>query len=428
MAIPPPGDTNERFQKDELPLFSSTYSGLATQLFLGQAGAQIPDEVDQLAYSYRTSQRPGVRVREVVSEDPQTGGYWRLDTFYDDQLGVGILGDQANDFKFQYVGAVYRDLESGLNEYLAQGSGWIFIPDDDAAGSRLMPPYAGYGAWTSEGGPILTLLGEDIHMFILPTGVRPGAILEEGDIFHFGGHLMPTLISQVAVTATSPGGTPHHVTGQANKIGYFFDPSSGFEVDEPGLWTVDVKIWHDGQIGTGQSVDCDPADPFDPGQPCPSGDVLGSADGRYYFYVVPPEAEPLPLLTPEAGFLRISGEVTPITVTGRIPGGINGVTIDYTIAMPGVILDQGQADINGGQFSFTFDPAALNQDFPNLDLMGRDNHEAGLSDTVFIGLLLQGQESSEDVFRAAAVTLQGEQVFVLNSDIVFSVYIPFTKN
>jgi hypothetical protein len=369
-----------------------------------------------------------VRVREVVSEDPQNGGYWRLDTFYDDQLGVGLLGDQANDFKFQYVGAVYRDLESGLNEYLAQGSGWIFIPDDDPRGSRLMPPYSGYGPWTAEGGPILTLKGEDIHMFILPTGVRPGAILEEGDVFHFGGHLMPTLNSQVSVTVTAPGGTQHHVDGQANKIGYFFKPEDSFEVNEPGLWTVDVKVWHDGQIGTGASVNCDPTDPFDPLLPCPSGDVLGSADGQYFFYVVPPEAEPLPLLAPEAGFLRFSGEVTPIIISGRIPSGVSGAAIDYTIAMPGVILEQGQAEIIGNQFSFTFDPEALNQDFPNLDLVGRDNFGAGLSDTVFISLLLQGDGSSGDVFRAAEVTLQGEQVFTLNSLPEIPVYLPFTRN
>ena len=117
---------------------------------------------------------------EVIAEDGQMGGYWRLDTQYDGQLGVGVLGDQPNDFKFQYVGAVYRDLESGYNEYVGQGSGWVFIPDDDELGSRVMPPFAGpgNGGWTRKGGPILTLREKDIHIFILPTGVRPGAVLE----------------------------------------------------------------------------------------------------------------------------------------------------------------------------------------------------------------------------------------------------------
>jgi hypothetical protein len=430
IEVPPPGDVIERFQKGELPLFSSSLSGRPVQLYLGQVGAQLPEEVDQLAYSYRSSQRPGVRVREMVSEDSQTGGYWRLDTFYDDQLGDGLLGDQVNDFKFQYVGAVYRDLETGHNEYLAQASGWIFIPDEDVRGSRLMPPFAGpgNGGWTTEGGPVLTLKGEDIHMFILPTGVRPGAVLEEGDIFTFGGHLMPTLNSQVAVTVTSPGGTAHHVTGQANKIGYFYNPATNFEVDEPGLWTVDVRVWHDGQIGTGQSVDCDPANPFDPALPCPSGDVLGSSNGRYAFYVVPAGEEPLALLTPSPGFLEFGNSVTPITITGQIPLGLSNVTVDYTIGMPGVILEQGQATVSGGTFSFTYDPVTLTQDFPNLDLIGRDKFGAGLADTISIGLLLQGDDGPSKAYQAATVTLQGEEVFVLIGEYRHSAYLPVLMN
>jgi hypothetical protein len=249
-------------------------------------------------------------------------------------------------------------------------------------------------------------------------------VLEQGDIFHFGGHLMPTLNSRVAVTVTAPGGTAYHVDGRANKIGYFYDPAANFEVDEPGLWTVDVRVWHDGQIGTGQSVDCDPADPFDPARPCPSGDVLGSANGRYDFYIVPPTAESLGLTSPSPGFLHFSGTVSPITISGLVPGGLSDVTVDYTISMPGTILKQGQATVNGGTFSFTYDPVTLNQVFPNLDLVDRDKGVNGLADTISIGLLLQGDDGSETVYRATTVTLQGEQVFALTPGYQHFAYLP----
>jgi hypothetical protein len=411
VGLEAPGDLAQRVAKNELPLFISTRSGQPPQFVLRQIGDTIPTDVDQIAYSYRFSQRPGVRVREVIAEEGQSGGYWRLDTLYDDQLGVGVLGDQPNDFKFQYVGAVYRDLDTGQNEYVGQGSGWIFIPEEDQLGSRVMPPFSGpgNGGWTTEGGPLLTLKGQEIHMFILPTGVRPGAVLEEGDQFHFAGHIMPTLDSQVQVTVTAPSGTQHLVAGQANDIGYFYDPTDDFAVDEAGLWTVDVQVWHDGQCSGGATS-----------SPYPSGDVLGSDaiatdGGRYVFYVVPPGETRLTLLAPRSGFLDIGDTITPMTVTGVVPAGLSDVTVDYTITMPGYILKRGHETISGDSFSFKIDPETLNETFPNLDLAGRDDQGPGLADTIAISLFLQGNEGVDRRTMATTITLQGEQVFVIAS-------------
>jgi len=387
----------ERIDKAELPLFISTLSGRSPQIY--------PTDIDQMAYSYRVSQRPGVRVREVVAEDGNNGGYWRLDTLYDDQLGVGVQGDQVNDFKFQYVGAVYRDLLSGRNEYVGQGSGWIFIPDDDPAGSRVMPPFAGYGGWDARGGPILTFRGQDIHIFILPTGTRPGAVLETGDTFHFAGHIMPTLDSQVAITVTAPSGTPHYGRGQANTIGYYYNPADDFTVDEAGLWSVDVTVWHDGTCSGGALT-----------PPYPSGDVLGSESGRYWFYVVPKDQIDLTISAPAPGFLQLLYEVPPITISGPVAAGFTNVTLDYTISMAGYILEHGQVQPSGDTFEIVFDPASLHQDFPNLDLVGRDNvWQAGLSDTFAIGILFQGSQGGQTTYRANTLTLQGNHVYVDNA-------------
>jgi hypothetical protein len=403
-----PGTMAERFTVNEIPLFSSTRSGLPVQM--------RPDDLDQVAYSYRTSQRPGVRVRELVAEDGQSGGYWRLDTLYDDQLGVGVLGDLPNDFKFQYVGAVFRDLASGHSEYLGQGTGWVFIPDNDATGSRVMPPFAGTGngGWTTEGGPLMTLKGEKIDIFILPTGVAPGAVLETGDLFRFAGHIMPTLDSKVSVVVTAPGGAQHAGGGQANAIGYFYDPADDFVVNEAGLWSVDVNVWHDGQCSGGATV-----------PPYPSGDVLGSESGRYWFYVVPKGAPDLAVTSPSPGYHSAGDTLAPIPVAGLIPAGWSSVTLDATIIMPGFILKHVQAAASGGSFQVVFDPVTLAQDFPNLDLTGRDDWQPGLSDTITISMLLRGQSSGQPVARAAVVTLQGNQFYVRQAHAAQSgVYLP----
>jgi hypothetical protein len=420
--LSPPGDLAERAAAQELPLFISTLSGEAPQLVLGKIGTTTPSDVDQIAYSYRSSQRPGVRVREFVAEDAESGGYWRLDTLYDDQLGVGVLGDQTNDFKFQYVGTVYRDLETGRAEYGGQGSGWIFIPDDDPTGTRVMPPFAGFGGWTSEGGPLLTLKGEDVHIFILPTGVRPGEVLEVGDHFRFAGHIMPTLDSRIAVTVTAPSGAQHLIEGKANRVGYIYDPADDFVVDEAGPWTVDVRVWHDGQIGSGEQVSC----ATEPSVPCPEGGVLGSDDGQYAFYVVAQGAARLNVSAPTPGFLPINYEVRPITVTGTLPAGLTDAAVDYTLTMAGFVLERGQAAISGDTYRVVFDPVALHEDFPNLDLVGRDDRLPGLADTFAIGLLLRGQREGHAVYRANTVTIQGEQVFIEDAplDLPYGVYLP----
>ncbi len=396
-----PGDLAERVVSGEIPLLSSTRSGRPPQIF--------PWDLDQIGYMYFYSQRPGVRVREDITEDYTfPAGYWRFETLYDDQMGVGILGDLPNDLKFQYIGAVFRDLDSGHSEYLGQGTGWIHLPEDDALGSRVMPPFAGpgNGGWTTEGGPLLSLKGEDIHLFILPTGTLPGAILQVGDTFRFAGHIMPTLDSQVAVTVTAPSGAEHHVDGQANRIGYFYDPDDDFTVTEAGLWSVDVHVWHDGQCSGGSTI-----------PPYPSGDVLGSergpwSGGRYWFYVVPWDSLRLDVSAPTPGVLSLDHGVTPIHITGTVPGDLGGVTVDYTIAMPGYILAQGQVTPTQGAYSVVFDPAALHEDFPNLDLVGRDDWGPGLADTFAIGLLMEGKDEGRTVYRANTVTIQGEQVFI----------------
>jgi len=167
---------------------------------------------------------------------------------------------------------------------------------------------------------------------------------------------------------------------------------------------VDVHVWHDGQCSGGSTI-----------PPYPSGDVLGSEAGRYWFYVAPEGSARLAVSSPSPGLLPIDNQVPSITISGPIPSGLSDTVVDYTISMPGYILHHGQAEIANGGYSLVFDPVALHHDFPNLDLTGRDDWSPGLADTFAIGLLLTGQSGDEPVFRANTITIQGEQVYVGHS-------------
>jgi hypothetical protein len=90
----------DRIAAGEIPLFSSTPSGSGPSF--------DADAITQWGYYYAFAERPGIHVREFVSEDFNTGGYWRFRDDYNLQVGNGVNGDLPNDFKFHFGGAVYR--------------------------------------------------------------------------------------------------------------------------------------------------------------------------------------------------------------------------------------------------------------------------------------------------------------------------------
>ena len=159
-----------------------------------------------------------------------------------------------------------------------------------------------------------------------------------GDRFVFAGQVGPPLASKVTYSVTSPSGARFGGAGQANAIGYYADPGGGFTVDEPGIWTVQVDVLHDGDTSAG---------PVEP--PFPTGGVLGSDDGSYRFFVVDPAAPTLdagldPFNIAELGLYGSdecfgSGEcveVDPIHFFLTVPAGWTNVEADYVIPHAGL--------------------------------------------------------------------------------------------
>ncbi|HEY3051930.1 MAG TPA: hypothetical protein VGK04_00925 [Thermoanaerobaculia bacterium] len=72
------------------------------------------------------------------------------------------------------------------------------------------------------------------------------------------------------------------INARASRIGYFNPQSAVFQADESGVWKAQLKVTFDRITSAG---------PVQP--PYPTGDVLGSRDGEFYFYVTDPTEPPL---------------------------------------------------------------------------------------------------------------------------------------
>lgn len=380
-----PGSFGERVVVGEAPLFSSRPDGLDPFL--------DPTKVDLYAYSYRSVQRPLVRVREEISEDKIESPYWRFNDRYANQIGVGQHGDLPGEFKFQYGAAVLHGPALDQAHYAIHGSLFVLVPDDDPDGSRTFPPFQGNGGGPS-GGPLFTLKGEEIDLFIHLTGVRPGSVLETGNTFALVGAIGPTLPAEVTYTVTAPNGSKQTFSGMANEIGYYYEPEDNFIVDQPGRYTVDLQVAYDGSTSAGQVT-----------APFPQGHVLGTARGHFSVYVVSPHSPPLTVDMPEHDFLTAPAD---FTVTATAPAGLTLTEGHMTALMPGVVLEDGSLSVENNGLTYDYDPVGLAAGVPILDV--ERNGVPVAADVVTVSLFGQGTDGDgQPSYAARVVTLHGPE-------------------
>ena len=92
--------------------------------------------------------------------------------------------------------------------------------------------------------------------------------------------------------------------------------------------------------------------------------------------------------------------------------------------MPGFVLDQGTIASAGTVFTIPYDPLALHEDYPNLDLKAKDANVPGLADPVLITYLVSGREGGHEMHYAGAVFLNGDEVQVPGSALGHVVHLP----
>ena len=377
----------EMIRAGQMPLLTAPEKGS------GKSGAH-PDDIDLWAYVYSSAERPGVRVREIIKGDDVSGSYWRFNDAYHMQSGNGREGDLPGDFKFFYGGGVIRDVVNGEGIYAIYGSGWVLLPDDDPMGSRVMPPFQGAAGGPS-GGPLFTVHGREIDMFFLPLGVRPGAVLETGDVFRMAGPIMPTLPSLVDYTVIAPDGARRKLGGRASAIGYFYAPEDDFVLDQPGLWSVDLTVTHDGMTSAG---------PVE--QPYPTGGLLTPNGTTFTFMVADQSTKRLEIAT-DLGSLTPAEWYTGIrnaSFQAALPDGWAGSTARVTVTMPGIVLVDEVSPVQDGIIRWDLDGQELNQLASNFDF------ERGIADTVTVTFFAEGSLAGQPAQAVGTIVTHGARV------------------
>jgi hypothetical protein len=228
----------------------------------------------------------------------------------------------------------------------------------------------------------MTIRDQAIDVFFLPTGTRPGDVLTVGDTLAVAGQAGPTLSSEVAVSITKPSGAVQQFSGQANAIGYYYDPSQDVVVDEPGLWTVTVRVQHTGRTSAG---------PIEP--PAPTGSVPGAVSGQYAVYVLPADSASLPWNEGRADTTIAIPPGQPFNFNFTLPADWTDTSVHYTLMTPGLILEAGPLRLTGRSATYQYSPGRLGDVFPNLEA-GNAGEGPYAADLVRLSLLAQGLDAS----------------------------------
>jgi hypothetical protein len=351
------------------------------------------------AYTYLSAVRPGITVRQFVlgSDDPGLPLYWDMDDPYNEQIGAGVTGDQVGDYTFLFGGAVVRNPSAEVRETAIYAAAGFVIDDADPLGARVYPPYRG-AAGGADGGPLVTIRDEPITMFFHPTSLRPGQILTVGDTLALAGQMAPTLPAHLQAEITRPDGTVHAISGQANRIGYFYDPAQNLVVDEPGLWTIDLEVTYTDGTSAG-SVE----------EPYPTGGILGTE--QFVVYVIPANAQPLQWNDTRQD-IAIPGAL-PYNFNFPAPSGWTNVQVHHTVTTPSYVLRSGPLPLSGSSFSFQHNPTNLNAAFPNIEVDARLDGPAA-ADPVTITFVALGTDAEGQMqMRSRVFTILYDRLLTL---------------
>jgi DNA-binding beta-propeller fold protein YncE len=383
----------DRLAIGEMPFVSSSSKGFSASM--------KPEAVDQWAYFYSTSWRPGISVRSHVAEDMVPASYWFFDDVYGYQFGVGPNGDLPGDVKMNYGGTVFRDLGTGISHYGAYASMLVLIaPGTDPIGRRVMPPFDGLLPGSPPSGPLLEIGGKRYDMFLTYGAVAPGTVLEVGDRFCISGVVWPPISGVVRGSVTNPSGKRTPFETPSNAVGLFNTP--GPIASEPGEWIITAEGCCNGKTSAGVIADLVPEEKW------PRGGGIGLEGTSFIVPVVPRQAGSIAFDLTQGPHIS---PPRPFIIRGHLPKGHSAQHVQALVSLPGQVIDCRELPAEKGCFTYIYDPQNLSKKFPNIDVTLPSPDPIQCQPAWYDTVTFTFWAGDGAAIRAGIVLLQGEDVY-----------------
>jgi len=352
--------------RDHLPILSANRRGLSPQLY--------PPHNDIEAYTYLSVIRPGFPVMSLTFSGSFMGPCWIVSPNpYGGQINASPNGDLPQDLYRVMAGLVVKDLKTGRNYY-----------DSYVASIVALAPGSHQNAVTAPGErPITRANGRDFLFFL---GMDTSDVFLVGEKMMLGGSVMPSVPAKVSLTVTKPDGQKEVLVGRANKLGGA-PPPRPIMVDQPGVYRVKVRVDHQGK----------------------TGDVLGSGDGEFYHFAIPPDTPQYIDVGLPAASRVAYGENIPIPLSW--PAELKNARITYSLMMPGTVLDEGARKVRGNRYKFEMNPTRTAIRYPIIDTVDHASGEKIYADTLIATFLLEAEKEGQKVYDAVRVILRGPMLY-----------------
>ena len=343
----------------------ATSNGYSPHLF--------PEYITDWGYYYGAAPRPGFMSRFIVGEDGVRAPYWPTSpNSFGGQINASANGDMPGDI-YRLIGGVVlrrKDAEPAYAGYLASA----FILPGGSGNNRVIAPGS-----------------EDVpgphrrwaRVFLV--GPRPGLTYEVGATYAPAMQIDPVLPVEIKFTLKYPSGKTETWQGTGDASGAIA-AANRVTLDEPGLYRYSLEGFWNGHWAVM------------PGLPETGGELYVLERDR------PAGAPELKLDLPE------ESNMDPVTGI-RISGTSTAQEVYYAVVIPGAVLDQGYAPVNGGKFEYLLNPKAYEAKTQTYDTQHRVTGAPQIGDVVHVTFFSkeQGQGGTWHSFRR--VMVRGTRVY-----------------